>query len=411
MQGGTAVSTYLLARSLLKEGQLTGVVTSATREPPWTRGRASSHPAWSLDTRVVDVSESPGLVHIPQDRPLLSQLIGAVLQEAELSRPDVILGWYFEPFGMAAAIAGQSRNLPVVLVHAGSDIGRLTGDPYLRSSYTMALARAHVLATPAGEAVLKSMGVERVAVMEAQRAAPWHFLDSNDEDSAVDFSDAELRTWSAALPHEARRWIEPRLNVPERCAECTHTFLLLGKSSPMKSIRAAVVSPVQVHERFRTSIHLNLVTGGTTAYMHALAGALRQTSWEHVGIAPFVAPWSVPTLYRRHDGVLVLENNHDVAFHASRMPLEVLLSGTPLLISRELRDALPWGDSLIHGRTCFIVERPRHPASVAEALHECARDAHRSEAVGKRGRALARSLERLLPSGNSAHRSLNSLSI
>ena len=47
-----------------------------------------------------------------------------------------ILSWYFEPYGFVASLVGHATARPVIIRHAGSDLGRLSPHPELRTAPT-----------------------------------------------------------------------------------------------------------------------------------------------------------------------------------------------------------------------------------------------------------------------------------
>jgi hypothetical protein len=76
--------------------------------------------------------------HIPDDRPLFSLLLGTAVDALAETAPDVVLGWYLEPFGLAASVAAAMTDTPCVLCTAASDVVRLAATRPLASAYRQA---------------------------------------------------------------------------------------------------------------------------------------------------------------------------------------------------------------------------------------------------------------------------------
>ena len=84
---------------------------------------------------------------IPWANPFGSKLFGLAISTIEKYGCDLLIGWYFEPYGLIAAQIGHIYDKPVILKHAGSDIGRLTKHPDLAKSYEWMLSQAKVVIT------------------------------------------------------------------------------------------------------------------------------------------------------------------------------------------------------------------------------------------------------------------------
>jgi Glycosyl transferase 4-like len=138
-------------------------------------------------------------VYIPWAPPYLSQLLGLGLEEAATQSPDIIIGWYFEPYGVAASILGEMLGKPVILRHAGSDLGRLKNYSNLRPVYDRILSRAAYLVTgkdPKVTQLLIDSGVDSDRIIHARgRALDPEFFSQD----ILDFEEvtSEAEAWFA----------------------------------------------------------------------------------------------------------------------------------------------------------------------------------------------------------------------
>src|SRR5882724_2208059 len=134
IQGGVSSSTYWAVRGLAERGHQVYVVTNASEVE--TRYRLQ------LDAADLDHLEasfiSGGLVrvfqpergttrisHIPLSNPFVSKLAGMATQVIREFSCEVVVGSYFEPYGVAAAMAAHWTSSSLILEHAGSDLDRL----------------------------------------------------------------------------------------------------------------------------------------------------------------------------------------------------------------------------------------------------------------------------------------------
>lgn len=73
---------------------------------------------------ICTTSKSPvaDYYHVPFSNPYSHKLFGLASRAIEEVQPDVLFGWYFEPYAVLSTILGRLYNLPVVVKHAGSDV-------------------------------------------------------------------------------------------------------------------------------------------------------------------------------------------------------------------------------------------------------------------------------------------------
>ena len=149
LQGGVSAQTYWTARALANRGYDVDVITNATEAPQGLRaildGDAEQWCSGSVGHGRVRVHLTEGLArnsYLPWSNPFASKLFGRALDVIGPDGCDGILGWYLEPFGLVAAMAGMATGSPVVLRHAGSDLGRLAHHSDLRVSYSWMLGQA-----------------------------------------------------------------------------------------------------------------------------------------------------------------------------------------------------------------------------------------------------------------------------
>ncbi|MBB4276619.1 glycosyltransferase [Rhizobium mongolense] len=97
--------------------------------------------------------------------------MGIALAAAKSRTPDLVIGWYLEPYGVAASIFGRLADSQVILRHAGSDLGRLKKVADLAPLYNHCLATAsRVVASNNQEAmqILLDAGVRRESLVQAR---------------------------------------------------------------------------------------------------------------------------------------------------------------------------------------------------------------------------------------------------
>ena len=148
IQGGVSRLTFLTAQSLVKQHVAVDVITNAMEAPLGYRQCLMADDIQALCPREGLTVQSTKPIkdrHIPYANPFVSKLVGLGVDVARQRRPDLIVGWYWEPYGMAATVVGQLLDIPVALMHAGSDLGRLAQQPQLSTTYACVLKRHDML--------------------------------------------------------------------------------------------------------------------------------------------------------------------------------------------------------------------------------------------------------------------------
>ncbi|WP_079212858.1 hypothetical protein [Brucella pituitosa] len=156
------------------------VVTNAARVKPGFRVALSDNELASIFLpfgarfHLLDLGLEDFPSFIPFTRPILSALTGAILTEVAQNPPDVIIGSYLEPFGMAALLAAPHHSVPTLIRHAGSDVGSLAAHPLLKQTYSRALRGACGVLThdnPENRSLLNALNVSGQLTLIMQHAS------------------------------------------------------------------------------------------------------------------------------------------------------------------------------------------------------------------------------------------------
>lgn len=255
--------------------------------------------------------------HIPNSTPAVSKLVGRILKVAETRPPDVIIGNYLEPYGVAAAASAHILGVPFGLRHAGSDIGRLARHPDLHRTY-MAIARRASFWIAVGKPVdtLVEWGVDPGRIYSPPMLSlPRLFSDQApplDIDGLINGSGRES-VWTADGP----------------------LFLIYGKPSSPKCIYPTLDAIAAMRSR---GIDCRLIIVGESNLDGYDADSMMRRAQaldiaERVAWLPFIDPRLVPRLLRSADAVLCLLRDFPIDFHTSLTPREVMAAGVCLVLS------------------------------------------------------------------------------
>jgi glycosyltransferase involved in cell wall biosynthesis len=398
--GGVSHQTYLAAHELARRGHGVFVVTNAAEVEPEFRQMLLPGDAERLDcdhgegfVRCVQTETVPVGSYLPWAQPYASKLFGRGLSVIEEHGCDLLVGWYLEPYGLVAAQLAAATGAPLVLRHAGSDVGRLAQNPDLRPAYDWALRRAErVLTTPSSSDLLADLGADRSRqlFLEGSRPPPYFRPDAD----PLDLDDVRRRA--------ASRWEAVGLSADggERApyAPGTPTIGVYGKVGETKGSFDLLTALDELAAAGRAFNFLAMI-GGHRRTLRAFVERVRESPAlaDRTTLIPFLAPWHVPAFLRHCDLTCFAERGFPIAVHAPRIPEEIMLMGSCLVCSREVAEKQFFAPSLVDGRNYLLLDDPRDTREFATRL-AWALD-HRDEvrAIAARGRALVQSLSRGLP--------------
>jgi glycosyltransferase involved in cell wall biosynthesis len=393
IQGGVSMRTYRAAHALAARGHEVHVVTNAKEvRPPfrmymraedWKRCEAQ-YEAGSVRVHWTDPIDR-SQTYIPMASPFVTKL-AAVAASVHSECPfDVIYSHYLEPYGVAGYLAAQMAGVPHVARMAGSDAGRLWHHPQFEALYDHVLRSAEaVIATgPVAErAVERGVAADRLA-FGGRFVVPEDLF--TPEGPALDLSALRAEVDTDPDLHDLA-WGEfagdrPYFGVCGKLGENKGSFALLGAMHRLKQagIKVGLVALAHGHPAVEKSFRAR-------ARKLGLADRILQL--------PFLPHWRVPEFLRGCLAVCCLEQDFPIGFHSPIIPFEVLLCGTCLVASTEVIAKLPAYGRLPDGYGCVAIEDVDDDAALGAQLAAIARDPGPAAAVGLRGRAFARDLQR-----------------
>jgi glycosyltransferase involved in cell wall biosynthesis len=391
IQGGVSAQCYWMCRWLADRGHQIDVVTNADEVED--RYRLSTDELEGTDDRTdggrgaVRIwrteAPTPAYRHIPQTNPVVTKLTSLALDAIEAHGSELVVGFYLEPYAVAAYLAAKLSRRPLLIRHAGSDVGRLLSVPQLAPTYRSILQSADVVcARPGARARFLELGVPASRLV----ADPGWTLPREWFHPAAEPLDVNEHLASLGLEP-----IEPALpviGIYGKMGASKGTFDLLEALSGLKrrgirfTLLAATHGAAEDEARFARAV----MAGG-------LSDCVRQV--------PFVPHRRVPSFLRACSLVAVLEREFPIAAHNPGTPAEVLACGTPLVVSAEIARKQVFAARLVHGRNVWIVRDPRDHDELALVLRDALEDVDARGRLGTLGaRVVAESVsaaERVRP--------------
>jgi glycosyltransferase involved in cell wall biosynthesis len=398
--GGVSHQTYLAAHELARRGHRVFVVTNADEVELEFRQLLLPGDAERLEAdhsdgfvRCLQTDPVPAGSYLPWSQPYASKLFGLGLSVIEEHACDLVVGWYLEPYGLVAAQLAATTGVPLVLRHAGSDLGRLAHHADLRRAYAWALRRAdRVLTTPSSSDLVAELGADRSRQVFLEGSQPPAYFRPDAAPLDVEYVRRRAGSWWETLGLSGDAG-EPAPYAPE-----APTIGVYGKVGETKGSFDLLTALDDLAREGRSFNFLAMV-GGHRRSLQSFVERVGESPAlaERSTLIPFLAPWHVPSFLRRCDLTCFVERGFPIAVHAPRIPEEIMLMGSCLVCSREVADKQYFAPSLVDGRNHLLLDDPRDTREFAARLAWALDHPDEVRAIAARGRVLVESLSRGLP--------------
>lgn len=405
IQGGVSTSTYWAVRDLLTAGHSVDLVTNSNL--------AETNAVCVFSERDKERLAHPNLVihqvdnvrpdaYRPWAEPYLATMIGKGVELCKERDFECIVGWYLQPYGLAASLVGATAKKPVLIRHAGSDVTTLAKYPDLRAAHHLALELCtKVIVTPSALRMLSEFdGLKSKVIPDrARRLAP-EYRKAN----AVQKKEFDLDRFLSPYIEEASLWFADlgiKFDQPVRSDTRTDTLraLMFGKLGERKG-SGVVLDALEKADFSGKEIHLTyLIAGGSDRV---------KSAWERVSnsdvlksrvtLLPALPPWTVAELLCHMDIGIFLENDFPVSIHTPRVPREILSSGAHLICSRDIATSGVFDGNLVDGKNCSTISDFDCHKQMTKCLETLSANEVGMREMAAHGRFLSEAIEQRIPS-------------
>ncbi len=394
IQGGVSARNYWITRWLAERGHHVHVVTNAAEVEPAFRitllPQDPNFPNLPGDEAWLSIVPPRGCLrvsqtqphdasarHIPDHNPFVTKLASLAIEAIERERLDTVVGSYFEPYAVAAWMAAKLTGRPLIVRHAGSDVGRLLHHPQLGPCYA-ALLRDAAIVCGSGPTVREfaALGVAETRLrLDPGFVVPrevFHPLapraNLNDLLSLV--ASAQSQADARALPP-----VDPSLPIVG----------LYGKIGPTKGTFDLVSALGRLRAAGRR-FQLIVVGGGEPRWIERFQQLVSARGLERdTRLLPFIAHWRIPAFLRAVNVACFLEHDFPIERHSPGIPQEVLAVATPLVTTVEIARKQRFAPALVHGHNVLLVRNPSDHGELSAVLDRVCSDPEAVAAVGRRG--------------------------
>ncbi|CAD2255238.1 glycosyltransferase [Xanthomonas arboricola pv. juglandis] len=368
IQGGVSRSLYWLAQNLARAGHIITVITNAEGVESNFKQLLESDDLLMLksagagyEVNVINVDVLRGKT-IPGDVPFLSLLIGAGLREAHSAKPDLIIGWYLEPYVVAGAFVSRELKIRSIALHAGSDLARLSKYPELEATFRCILEWHNFVLTKLGSARsvsdLRRLGVADQKLMYYGGSGLEDIYYSSPNPIEVNDVCTKAVEHLRALDLSARA-VSAVIDINKKDFDSIDGVVLgiYGKIGYAKGSFALLEVLSKIAKAGVPFRFLFMPTGSSRLMDRFFKSVTSDpTLAARAWYIPPCAPWKVPRFIDRCDAIFILEKNADVPYHGSRIPREVLARSKCCVMPRNISIGKGIYDVLIDGENVAFID-------------------------------------------------------
>ena len=382
IEGGVSATTYWIARGLAQRGHEIHVVTNADEVEPMYRlsfvddDSQWYQPVFPNGGRVfvhnVEKFNRRAMGHIPESNPFVSKLASVATDVVRQYDCDVLLGYYYEPYGVAAWLASRWTGCPLALKHAGSDLDRLFRIPDLATTYHEILRSAEIVVTQAR--LMPRFLHLGISTKQLRSDVPYS-LSPEVFHPQVQPLRVAYDNHGYVRPPNGKC---PTIGMYGKIGETKGTFDLIAGLSRLKS---------EGHD-----FELLFMIGTTQGELirRPLEEAKIDTCTQ---ILPMLPNWRVGSFIRACDAVCFLERDFPIAIHGPIIPREVFACGTCLILSGEIAAKQRYNELLEPGENVVIANDPKDHCELASCLRLAVTELEKRNSIGDAGARLSAMLE------------------
>lgn len=405
IQGGVSNRVYYSSHELAKSGHDVHIVTNADEVEQGFKclmwGRDYDILSAKYDIGSVNVHTTMPLRHhsfIPWANPFGSKLFGLAISTIEKYGCDLLVGWYFEPYGLIASQLGHICDKPVIIIHAGSDVGRLTKHPNLIKSYEWMLGQAEIVVTGRRKGPVAST-LDDLKVSEKKRAylhnqcLPKIYSECSEPLNIADLL-PRLPEWYRKY-EISREIIDAIIELNKKEIDYEKPIVgIYGKVEETKG-NYDLLEALDIVAKRGVDFNFICISGSSALGLERYYKVIlkKRDLLNKTWILPMIAPWRIPSFLLLCDIVCFLEREFPISFHGPRIPREILASGSCLVCSKEIVEKQSFKDSLVDGKNYILIPNPREINHLANRIEVLLLNKQLTHTVGKNGQMLSRFIE------------------
>ena len=368
IEGGVSARTYWLAKALGEQGVEVHVVTNAQEVEEEYRDRIQDgDPEYSPpNVYVHSTNEKSNPWHIPFSKSYAERIANLAIEVIKKYDLQIIDSYYILPFVISGFLAKTITDIPQIMRHAGSDMGRLLSSPNFSTLFGAIFEKVDKIITYPDD---KEEFIER-GIPESRI-------------SITDRINVNLRAFNPeVIPFDLSTYLEKDVgNTP--------VISFIGKI-PYLWESKGIGELLEAIEGIKEDFLLLFFSGGKG--LPKVQQIVRDKGLEkRVVFLKFVPPWKVPSIMKKSTCVVVPEHDFPIPNHTPSIPGEVMAVGRCLILSTDLYEKKPYQD-LVNGENALIID-PKNIVQFRSIVERIINNPDEAEKIGQEARKLSEKIE------------------
>jgi glycosyltransferase involved in cell wall biosynthesis len=312
--------------------------------------------------------------YLPFSKPFVTKLSSLALEVISNNKIDIIFSSYLEPYAVAGYIASSLTDVPHVITHAGSDIGKLAHNPQLKQVYAKIIEKAAFFAAKSefAKSVFPSTSVK------SNHFWPQHYCPPDE------YFNLQIK------PMDINSFLERNRDVIENdlfwhCNKLDYSKFTLGYYGKLNKAKGIydLVQALSIVRKKGREFNLILVTRGSSNDERQLRELIKCEGLErHIWLLPFIPNWQIACFIKACDAMCYLERDFPIANHTVIVPFEIAFCGIPIIVSEEIRRKGWYADVLKDRGTCVSVESPEDIRDLSAKIEWCLNERDQLAEIG-----------------------------
>jgi len=361
IEGGVSTRTYWLAKALGERGIEVHIVTNAQEvEEEYKEIIKDGDPEYApSNVYVHSTNEKSNPWHIPFSKSYAERIASLSVEVIKKYNLQLIDSYYISPYVVSGFLAKTITNIPQIMRHAGSDMGRLLLSPNFSALF---------------EEVFKK--VDRIITYPDDKE---NFIKQGIPESKISINEkvsVDLKAFNPEVtPFDLSTYLDQDVrNVP--------VISFIGKVPYLWESKGISELLEAIHD-IKEDFLLLFVSGGKG--LPKVRKIVRDKGLEkRVIFMRFVPPWKVPSIMKRSTCIVVPEHDFPIANHVSSIPAEVMAVGKCLILSNDPYKKKPYQD-LQDGGNVLIVD-PKNTMQFRTVIENTIKNVGGAERIGSQAR-------------------------
>lgn len=342
IEGGVSASTILAIRDLCLKNHKVDLISNSDEVEFGYRQMFTQNDLKNLIKFIGNgfsyhtIDQTSFKNHVPSSLAFCERLFGKACTLINEKNIELVVGWYYQPYGLVGAFLSQAFNVPLIVIHAGSDVGRLSANKDLFAAYNFMLKQSNVIISSSKDFIIERFGssFENKIKTPLEWEKPSHIFTA--AANKLEFKEYKSQI-EQHLQESNYLQSDKMISMIKRDIEPNSVIMgVYGQCHEQKGLWDLITCLSIIRERF-PNFHLMCLIGGEREKVDEFVSSIVEFGLEdNIWLIPFIPFLRIPEFIQHCEIVFVLERRFKIEIHNPRVPMEVLSMGKCLVVSREI---------------------------------------------------------------------------